>query len=343
MWHSTLPALSVWPAALLLLVTPLAAAAQNTDDSEWNHLGVDFRVGFNIKAKFGNLGAVAAQPPPSVAGRVDHNYSDGFVRVDSSGDRGGVTWNWGYQNAAQVTGNDTLAMHATSSAGAALEAKDDPRLGFQINYARDLAHFGSGRWGLKLSVGYTDLKIRDTQPLLGPVTLTTDTYALGGITPPQAPYSGSFNGPGPVISDSPSRTVTTLAAAAAISGSRQLDIWLYDLRFGPCLELPLVKNLSFQIGGGVAAGLVDSTFSFEDTTTTSSGRRQTYGSGDKSEVLAGFYGEAGLGYQFVPHASLFAGGQFEYLGQFSQNVSGREAELNLRKSVYLVFGVQWHF
>lgn len=36
----------------------------------------------------------------------------------------------------------------------------------------------------------------------------TDTYDLGNLIPPPAPYSGSFNGPGPVIPDSPfSRTV----------------------------------------------------------------------------------------------------------------------------------------
>lgn len=325
------------------LAAPWAACGQSVDDSQWNHFGLDFRVGLNIKAKFSNLGGVPAQPLPPAAGGVDHNYSDGFVRVDSSGDRGGVTWNWGYQNASQVSGNDTLAMHTTSTAGADLNAKDDPRLGFQINYARDLAHFGSSRWGFKLSVGYTDLKIRDTQPLLGAVTLTTDTFALGGITPPQAPYSGSFSGPGPVIGDSPTRTVSTLPAAAVISGSRQLDIWLYDARFGPYLELPLIKKLSFQIGAGIAAGLIDSMFSFSDATTTSSGTAQAAGTGQKSEVLAGFYGEAGLAYQFVPQASIFAGGQFEYLGQFNQNVSGREAQLDLRRSAYLLFGLQWNF
>ena len=40
-------------------------------------------------------------------GGVNHQYQDGYVRVDSSGNAGGLTSNWGYQNGAQVVG-DTL-------------------------------------------------------------------------------------------------------------------------------------------------------------------------------------------------------------------------------------------
>ena len=38
---------------------------------------------------------------------------------------------------------------------------------------------------------------------LSPTELLTDTYDLGGIMAPLAPYSGTFEGPGPVIPDQP--------------------------------------------------------------------------------------------------------------------------------------------
>lgn len=328
--------------AVIAFVAPRPARGQSNSDSDWNHFGVDFRLGLNIKAKFSNVGASAGQPVPSASGGVDHTYADGFVRMDSSGDRGGLTWNWGYQNASQV-GQDTLQMHATSTAGATSEGKDDPRLGFEASYARDIAHFRSGRWGVKLALGYTDVQIRDSQPLSGTVSLVTDSYPLGGITPPLAPYSGSFNGPGPLIGDTPTRTTASVPGGAAITGTRQLDIWLYDLRFGPYLELPLVQRLTLQVGTGVAAALVDSTFSFADTTLTSSGKLQSAGTGQRTGSLAGFYAEAGLAYQVAPSASVFAGGQFQYLGEFNQNTSDRGAQLDLRRSIYFIMGVQWHF
>jgi hypothetical protein len=276
-------------------------------------------------------------------GGVDHAYADGFVNVDSSGDRGGLTWNWGYQNASQIIGKETLMMHAVRTEGISSTAGDEPYEGFEVNYARDLAHFGSGRWGLKLALGFTDMKIRDSQALNGNLSLVTDAYQLGGITAPLPPYSGSFNGPGPLIGDTPTRTTTTVPGGAQITGNRQLNVWLYDLRFGPYLELPLVQRLTIQIGGGLAAGLVDSTFFFSDTTLTSAGIEQAAGRGQNTESLLGFYGEAGLAYQVLPQTSLFAAGQFQYLGEVQQSAASRSVQLDLRRSVYFVVGAQLHF
>jgi hypothetical protein len=234
-------------------------------------------------------------------------------------------------------------MHSASSDGATSDENNEPRLGLEVNYARDLGCIGSGRWGLKVALGFTDVKFRDTESLSSPVNLITDAYPLGGIAPPQAPYAGSFNGPGPVIGDTPTRSMSTIPGGAIISGSRQLDAWLYDFRFGPYLEIPLVPQLALQVGGGLALGVADSTFSFADTTTTSGGTFQASGSGDSTSTKVGFYGEVGLAYQLVPDGSIFAGGQFEYLGEFNQNLDGRVAEMDLRHSFYFVVGVQWHF
>src|SRR5439155_13416491 len=35
------------------------------------------------------------------------------------------------------------------------------------------------------------------------VQVLNDTSDLGGFTPPEAPYAGTFNGPGPIIRDTP--------------------------------------------------------------------------------------------------------------------------------------------
>lgn len=318
------------------------ARAQTDDNSEWNHFGLDFRLGLNIKARFSYAAAAAVQPPPA-AGGVDHTYSDGFVRLDSSGDQGGQTWNWGYQNASQVPGNGTVLMHSPGGVTGASDRNDDPRLGFEVNYVRDLAHLGWGRVGVKLAFGYTDLNIHDSQPLNGNASLITDAYSLGSVTPPLAPYSGSFNGPGPVIGDTPSRTISSVPGGVLITGNRQMDATLYDWRLGPFVELSLSQRLSCQVGGGLAVGLAQSTFSFSDVTTTSGGTVQAAGSTRNTDALVGFYGEAGLAYEVVSAASFFAGAQFQYLGDFNQSVGGRNAQIDLKKSVFFVVGLQWRF
>jgi hypothetical protein len=152
-------------AVLTAAVTPLAVSGQDQRDADWNHFGVDFRLGFNIKGKFSNVGAFNAQPAPPISGGVDHTYSDGFVHLDSSGDRGGLTWNWGYQNSSQLSGSGTILMHAASTEGATSGVNDEPREGAELTYARDIGSIASGRWGVKVAFGFTDIRIRDTQTL----------------------------------------------------------------------------------------------------------------------------------------------------------------------------------
>src|SRR5204863_732465 len=120
-------------------------------------------------------GGATVNPGPATGG-TDHTYNDGYVRVDSSGDAGGVTWNWGYQKDSQVVG-DTLQFHATQSDSASSGSDnitDDPQYGIELIYQRVTGSFSSsGNWGLEAGFGYTDLDIRGSA---GTGSLTTDTF-----------------------------------------------------------------------------------------------------------------------------------------------------------------------
>jgi hypothetical protein len=329
-----------------LILAPFPAFAQTGNVSEWNHLGLNFRLGLNINARFENIGASSstAQPGPAMGGGLDRTYEDGFVRMDSSGNQGSLTWNWGYQNASQLPGNDTVLMHATSTTGAtSRHGGDDAYPGFELNYQRDLGHYRWGRWGIKLASGYSDVEIRDTRPLSTRANLITDAYGLGGITPPLAPYAGTFDGPGPVIGDMPTRTLSDWPDGAVITGSRRLDAALYDFRLGPYIQFQLVPRLTLLAGGGLAAAVVDSRFSFAETITTAAGAVQASGTDSRSKGLVGGYAEAGLTYRISRPISAFAGAQFQALGDFNQRAAGRTAKLDLNQSVFFLAGIQWHF
>src|SRR5690349_2363534 len=108
----------------LVLLTSVAASAQ----TNWltredlicpclqpvNRFGVSYRMGFNISARFKNLGGYTAgtNPGAAIAG-IDHNYDDGYNRVDSSTNSNNSTWNWGYQTASQISGN-SVTMSSSS-------------------------------------------------------------------------------------------------------------------------------------------------------------------------------------------------------------------------------------
>ena len=100
------------------------------------------------------INAHAQDPGPPISG-VNHDYDDGYVRVDVSTNAGGLTWYWGYDNSSQVPGDGYIYFHR--------------------RYVTNC-------------------------------TLLTDKYSLAGTTPPPPPYRGTYNGPGPLIEDLPTRS-----------------------------------------------------------------------------------------------------------------------------------------
>jgi hypothetical protein len=329
--HSRASLLKYMTMAAAVAAVPLATRAQDDANADWNHFGADFTMGLNIQTKFTHPGSIP--PPIGAGGAVNRDYNDGYVDVDISGNAGNKTWNWGYQNANQINGN-TLSLHA-SSGGGTLTDNSDPNLGFDLNYARDLGHTDWGRWGFKVALGYTRINVKDDQSLNG--QNITDQYNLGGIMPPNAPYSGNAKGPGVLINSIPtSRTSDPIL----ITGSRSLDATVGDFRLGPFVDFNLTKRLSLELGGGLDVGLVDSTFTFSETAV---GQATVTGDNKRTECLAGGYAEAGFAYRIWHSASIYAGAQFQYLGDFQQSEAGRGADLDLTQSVFCKIGLQWSF
>src|SRR5262245_46217918 len=64
-----------------------------------NRIGLSYRMGLNISAKFKKLGGLQlSDPGPATGSTYNRTYDNGYNLVDSSGNNGGTTWNWGYQN-----------------------------------------------------------------------------------------------------------------------------------------------------------------------------------------------------------------------------------------------------
>lgn len=328
--------------AAAVSAAPFALRAQNDDGSEWNHFGAEARAGFNLRAKFLNEGAVAAPLPPAAGGAVNRSYGDGFVNVDSSGNQGGLSWNWGYKNSSQVQG-DNLVFNANAVGGASSIRHDDPNLGFEFNYVRDLAHEDWGAWGLKVSFGYTRVDLRDNAPHTADATLISDAYPLNGVQAPLAPYAGGFNGPGALLGSTPTRSVTSVPGGALVTGSRRLDADVYDFHLGPDASFRLTRDLSLELSAGLALGVVDGEFAFNESTATAAGVFAASGATRNSGMLLGVFGEAQLDYRLCRSGSVFVGVQFQHLGNFDQGAGGRAAQLDLSQTLFGLAGLRWSF
>jgi hypothetical protein len=186
---------------------------------------------------------------PALTPKTDRLYDDGFNRVDASGNLGDSaggplssrTGYFGYLRDSQVDLRaGTLALHQAQAAGSDYVPAATPtaRTGLDLAIRRSLARVDASRdWGLELGVVFNQVKQSSNGPTDANLRLLTDTYALGGVVPQRAPYTGRFTPlPGDQrIGDTPTRAIGTVAGT--IGGTRSFDADVTIIRLGPWLSL----------------------------------------------------------------------------------------------------------
>ncbi len=328
------------PAALTLLAG-LAVLAQDSK----SRIGINYRSGWNIKGSFSGIGQMTAQSDPGPAtGGANHEYDDGYVRIDSTHNGMGLTWNWGFDNPSQVIG-DTLEMRSSRTVGDGKSSADDEvQHGFEITYARELGTYRKARWGLEGAFNYTRVDMKQSGSVPVAVVTAVDTYDVSGIDPfdppgSQTPYQGTFLGPGPLIPDTPIGRRQEAVSGAIASGSRELNANLFGMRIGPYIDLPLSEKWMVTLNGGFALVAVNSDFKFSEALLGRSAR----GSDSATELLPGGYVGANVSYEVTPSTRLFAGAEYQHVGDFTQDAGGRRAELDLGNSVFVKMGITFSF
>ena len=325
-----------------------------------NTFGFAARFGFNIDASFKDRPIRNVGSPTGLA--ENRVYDNGFIGVDVSGNAGGLTWFWGYQAAAQISAGGTALTFQSSTSpldGLIKDASGDPAGGFELTYARELGGNNKWSWGIASAVGGTELRIRDGRTLFGNVVQTTDTYPTGFIPPPPS-APGTFAGPGPLIPGGPvvlplpipvpldgtglTTTRTEATLPGSLAGQRQIEASVYGFRLGPYFTRNLTEKLSLSLGGGLAIGLVHSDLNVNETLTVGGTfARQVTGTSTRSDVLVGGYVEGRVTCQLHDGISVFTGVQYQNVGVFSQTIAGKQADLDLSKSIFLVLGLSLSF
>ena len=198
-------------------------------------------------------------------------------------------------------------------------------------------------WGFRGGLHYARVDVDNGSALRSGTFVLTDRFNLGGGVPPQAPYSGSFASPGPLIGDSPVRS-TSAGAAALVAGARELDVHLTTLGFGSYLEIPACRQFSVLIEGGVNAALASGSYDFQSSTTiTGLGTRNSSGSDSDTRILPGAYlGLSGI-YQIDPQWAIQASGRYQYLDDFTLGDHGSGAKLSFGSTFILSLGALYSF
>jgi hypothetical protein len=129
---------------------------------------------------------------------------------------------------------------------------------------------------------------------------------------------------------------------AAVTGKRSFDADLFGFRVGPYLEVPLGEDLMLTLSGGLALACVNSDFSFNETVAFP-GVVPVAGSGSHNDLQVGGYAAGNVAYKFNAAWGVFGGVQFQDVGKYSHQESGRKAVLDLSQTLFVVFGASYAF
>ena len=343
---------------LLLTITFLAfgmaASEARAEQNVTNHLNLSARFGFNISAKFkgvSGLSSPAGAPRTTPHGDA-YNYDDGYILTDTSGNFGGQSWYWGYDNSAsQVSGNSVLLSRSSFSGSTpSATAEGDPGLGAELVYSRPLGAWGRFNYGFEVTGNYLNVSLRNNRSFATGVRRMTDAYDFTpGTTPPSAtpgnPYQGSFEGPGFLISDTPSSTSSSVIPnGATIVGHRDYNADVWGTRLGPTFEYPVNEKLSLSLSGGFAAAFVSADASWSESVRILGSRGTALsGSGSGSDFLWGFYLAGNVAYELNERWSLVGSVQYQYLGTYERNFGGRSVEANFGNTIFLTAGLGFKF
>lgn len=301
------------------------------------------------------LAAAAGKGSPDTGGAdtyADRAYLDGFVRQDAGTAEDGSTWNWSYQDAAQISensdGSRALTFHGEApSRNYNTQSRSDRDPGswdmegdgavpvVQLEWTYDLNPELAAGISMQYSFlgfdGRQDLNsFNAVQTQTSREIHVTDTYDAGDIVLPQAPYEGSFDGPGPLLGNRPSNRHFSRGQPIDRSTvhffnriEESLEVRLHQFTFGPTLATRL-GPVQLALGAGLSLNVADWEAVHTETLFVRKGRqaarvfKQWSDASGGTDVLPGFYVQAAATIPLTPRLSLTAYGNHDW----SKTLSG---------------------
>ena len=350
--------------AFPLLVLPLAPALAGEPDSAkevivpkaaspWR-IGGGYAQLLGLKTEFSGLGKFGSPFTPQPPGTgIERDYDNGYVHVDSSGNLGGETWNWSYNDDTQYNPAGTGSInHSISNSLASGHAEDrgasEPGVELFAYYAMGPADLSglnihTATWGFRGGLQYSRINMGNHNSISTRVGTTTDSFDLGGNVPPLAPYTGSFDGPGPLLGDDPTRS-TGASNPGRVSGKRDLDVDLTLVTFGTYLEIPVTRDVDLLLEAGGSLGVAHGSYDFNSETTIAGiGTQQSRGNASGTDLLPGIYFGLGGIYQISERFSVIGSARYQYMDSFNLEANGSKASLSFGSTFMLSLGGVYSF
>jgi hypothetical protein len=288
----------------------------------------------------------------------------------------GLTRNWGYGAASQVTADGRIAMstYSSTSDGATETKKEGPSAGVEFQYIRTFSRSTQRlQWGLLTGVTLNGINGKSAGSVASTLNIRTDYYALlPGATAPALPYTGPTfvdytTSAGEVIQPNGQETTVPLAAVPDgptaetqihgginVNGVWQVKGAYFLVRFGPSLRAQLTERLGLNASLGIAGAYAGSTYSVHETFAVPDAPDLLVGANagpnnngleqsTTTKFLTGYYADLNLEWACNERTALFGGVTAQKLSDYSQSVGGRTALVDLGSTVGLRAGVSIRF
>jgi hypothetical protein len=281
----------------------------------------------------------------------------------------GLTRNWGYGYASQLTGDGRLALstYSASSEGASALKESGASAGVEFQYVR---HFSKPanrlQWGVLTGITLNGINSKTAGTVTSTLNSRTDYYSLGGATVPGAPYSGpsvtdylsssgeliradSFETTVPIVAAPLSHTETATPQGVEVDGNWQVKGAYFMVRLGPTIRTRLTSRLGVSASMGVAGAYTGTTYSVTETFQVPDLEGLVIGAGRDTEqtsetkFISGYYADLNLEWVATERTGLFGGFTAQKFDGYDQSVGSRTARIDLGSSVGVRGGVSIKF
>ncbi len=216
----------------------------------------------------------------SLSSYANRNYDDGFVYMDPGTDDPqtlvpGVTWYWGYESAQQVSGGQ-ISFHRQGGVSLTMQTlvdeaadgdADMSALGVFFTATKALREMNGvvlsldvglqGLAGLEETLESVPFQERGSYQAV----TVTDRYDLDGISVPNAPYTGTYAGPGPVIPNRPTSRSYSYGAAQTWTATDRVSIdveaAMVNLVLGPRFSMDIGERARVFAAPALIGGFID--------------------------------------------------------------------------------------
>ncbi len=300
--------------------------------------------------------------------------ADGTTSTVQTGDylsfTSGLTRNWSYSTADQVTGNGRIgfSIYSANSEGGTAQKDSGPSGGVEFEFNRVIGKISSRvEWGFTAGMALNGINNKTSGSVTSTLHANTDFYSLNGLGAPAAPYDTGtaftdFLGTDGNVYPIAKETTIPLSAlpvagastssdslhGANVTGNWQVKGAYFLMRIGPSLRAQLTERIGVTASFGVAGAYAGSTYSAVESFVVPNLPDVLIKTADPEQSTAnkfvgGYYADVNLELAINERAGFFGGVSAQKFTSYDQTLGSRTAHVDLGSSVGVRGGVSYRF